>query len=127
MFSGININMTITIHGQLATLAEHDNTNRTNRYAGAKLKKEQTEFVAWQCKGKKKIEKPVVIAYHWYISSKHDLDNIRFAAKYINDGLVMAGVLHDDSQRYVKGFEGDYFIKVPKGQEKVVVELNELE
>lgn len=31
----------IKIPHQLATLAEHDNANRTNKFLGAKLKKEQ--------------------------------------------------------------------------------------
>ncbi len=115
----------ITIHGALATLNQHDNANRSNRFAGAKLKKEQTDLVAWQVKKYPPITKPCILTFHWYYSGKFDFDNIRFACKYIQDGMVKAGVLQDDSQKYVLGYGGDYFIKVTKGDEKVVVEVEE--
>ena len=117
----------ITIKGQLATLNEHDQANRANKFGGAKLKKEQTELVAWQVKKHPLITKPCTLTFHWYFSGKFDFDNIRFACKYIQDGMVKAGVLKDDSQKYVLGYGGDYFIKVAKGSEKVVVEVDEFD
>lgn len=119
--------MRLVIKGQLATLNEHDNANRSNRYSGAQLKKEMTELVAWQVKGATPIKIPCILTFHWYYSGKHDFDNIRFACKYIQDGLVKAGVLKDDSQKHILGYGGDYFIKVEKGQEKVIVEIEEFE
>lgn len=115
----------ITIKGQLATLNDHDNANRSNRFIGAKLKQENTDIVAWQCKKYPKITKPCIITFHWYFSTKHDFDNIRFAAKYILDGMIKAGILPNDNQAWILGFGGDYFIKVPKGEEKVLVEIEE--
>lgn len=115
----------ITIKGQLATLNDHDNANRSNRFIGAKLKQENTDIVAWQCKKYSKITKPCIITFHWYFSTKHDFDNIRFAAKYILDGMIKAGILPNDNQAWILGFGGDYFIKVPKGEEKVLVEIEE--
>lgn len=117
----------IQILGELAKLNEHDNANRTNRFGGAALKKRNTGLVAIQCKGAKPVGGPVIIGFHWFYSSKHDFDNIRFAAKYVLDGLVKAGVLPNDNQTWVQGFSGDLFYKVPKGQEKVIVEIEELE
>lgn len=78
-----------------------------------------------QCMGVKPITQPVKIGFHWFYSSKHDFDNIRFAAKYVLDGMVHAGVLPNDNQTWVRGFLGDEFYKVPKGQEKVIVEIHE--
>ena len=118
--------MLITITGDLAKLNEHDNANRSNRFAGAKLKKDMTDLVAWQVKSKPEVKNPCTITFHWYYSSKHDFDNIRFGCKYVQDGLVKGGVLKDDSQKWVLGYDGDYFIKVDKGKEKVVVEINEV-
>jgi hypothetical protein len=117
------VNSTVTIKGSLATLNDHDSANRANKFVGAKLKQEMTDFVAYQVKRMKKIDEPVFITFHWFISSRHDFDNVRFAAKYILDGLVKAGKLPNDNQKWVLGFHGDYFIKVPKGQEKVVVQF----
>jgi len=118
--------MVITIKGILATLNDHDSANRANKFAGAALKKEQTELVAWQCKKYGAITNPVTIDFVWYYSTRHDFDNLAFAKKYCQDGLVKAGVLKDDSQKFVLGFS-DAFIKVKKGQEKVVMNLIEYE
>ena len=117
--------MTITIHGSLATLNEHDGANRSNRFMGAKLKKEMTDLVAWQAKNSPKITRPCILTFHWYYSGKYDFDNIRFACKYLQDGLVKAGVLVDDSQKWVLGYGGDIFIKTDKGKEKVIIEVDE--
>lgn len=114
----------ITIKGQLATLNEHDGANRGNKFGGAKLKQTMTDLVAWQVKGQK-ITRPCILTFHWYYSTRHDFDNIRFAAKYILDGLVKAEVLPNDNQQWILGFGGDMFIKVAKGEEKVVVEIDE--
>ena len=119
--------MTYTIQGQLATLNEHELASRGNKFGGAALKKRMTDFVALQVKNKQKITRPCIVTFHWYYSTKHDFDNIRFAAKYVLDGLVKAKILPNDNQKWVLGFGGDCFIKVPKGQEKVIVELEELD
>lgn len=114
-----------TIKGRLACLNDHDSANRSNKFAGAALKKEMTDLVAWQLKNCRRIESPCYITFHWSYSSKHDFDNIRFGAKYILDGMVKAGVLQNDSQKWVLGFDGDYFIKCKPGEEKVIVEVQE--
>lgn len=111
------------ILGTLPTLNDHDGANRTNKYIGAKLKKEWTEFVQWQMAGKEKITEPCILTFNWLVSSKADFDNICFARKYILDGMVKAGILIDDSQKHVLGFGGDYFTKVPKGEEKIIIEV----
>ena len=116
----------IEILGSLAKLNEHDGANRTNKFGGAQLKRRMTELVATQCLNQRAVSAPVKIGFHWYFSSKHDFDNIRFAAKYVLDGLVHAGVLPNDNQAWVKGFTGDEFYKVGKGQEKVIVEIEEI-
>lgn len=110
------------IKGKFATLNEHDGANRSNRFLGAKLKHEMTEMVAWQLKGKPAITFPCTLHFHWHYSSRADFDNIAFAKKYIQDGMVKAGVLVDDSQKHVLGFS-DSFTKVEKGAESVIVEI----
>lgn len=120
------MNRKIEILGDLAKLNEHDAANRSNRFVGAKLKREMTELVANQCLTQKPLKTAVKVGFHWYFSSKHDFDNIRFAAKYVLDGLVHSGVLPNDNQTWVKGFLGDEFYKVAKGQEKVIVEIMEV-
>lgn len=116
------------IRGNLAKLNEHDQANRANRFAGAKLKEKMNELVIKSLESQldKKITKPCMIGFCWYYSSKHDFDNIRFAAKYVLDGMQKAGVLPNDNQNWVKGFMGDVFVKVEKGQEGVDVNVEEI-
>lgn len=114
------------IDGTLPTLNDHDKANRTNKFAGAKLKREATDMGAWQLKGKQKITNPCTLEFTWQYSGRHDLDNIAFAKKYVLDSMVKAGILKDDSQKWVLGFT-DYFVKVDKGKEGVIINVNELQ
>ena len=116
--------MEYEVSGDLAKLNEHDNLNRVNRFAGAALKSKMTQLVAAQMMGKPAVTEPCYVTFHWRYSGRHDFDNIRFACKYVLDGMVKAGVLPNDNQKWVLGFKGDYFEKVAKGEEgvKVVVE-----
>lgn len=116
--------MQYVIKGDLAKLNEHDNANRVNRFAGANLKSTMTTMVAVQLLTAPAITAPCYVTFHWKYSSKHDFDNIRFACKYVLDGMVKAGVLPNDNQTWIRGFRGDYFEKVPKGEEGVVVEIS---
>ena len=115
----------LIIYGRLATLNEHDKANRSNKFVGAKLKKEMTQLVAMQCGKMKPIVGECIITCHWFYSSRHDLDNLRFGVKYLLDGMVSSGKLPDDNQKYIVGFGGDYFTKVAKGKERVLVEISE--
>ena len=119
--------MKYTVKGSLATLNEHDKANRSNKFLGAKLKREQTDLVAWQLKGKPKIENPCTIEFTWYYSGKYDFDNLCFGKKYLLDGMVKAGILKDDNQKWVLGFDGEAFIKVAKGKDKVEMIVSEYE
>lgn len=114
--------MRYVIKGKFATLNEHDGANRSNRFLGAKLKHEMTEMVAWQLKGKPPITSPCTLHFTWHYSSRADFDNIAFAKKYVQDGMVKAGILADDNQKHVLGFS-DTFTKVDKGDEGVIVEV----
>ena len=113
---------------RLIGLNEYTNTNRYNKYAGAKQKKEEQEYIKYcilQQLGKKKIEKPVIGQFTWVEENKRrDLDNICFAKKFILDSLVELGILKDDNRKIVSGFI-DKFEYSDKS--KVIVELIEKE
>lgn len=116
----------VTFVGDLAKLNEHDGANRSNRFAGAALKKRMTEMIASQCIALKPITRPVRLSFDWHYSSRHDFDNIAFARKYVQDGMVKSGKLPDDNQKWVVGYDGEDFTKVPKGEEKVIVGIKEV-
>lgn len=119
--------MTYKINGNIAKLNEHDAANRTNRFAGANLKKRMNELVIKELEGAKPVTKPCIITFNWLYSGRHDFDNIRFGAKYILDGMQKAGVLPNDNQKWVLGFGGDYFTKVEPGEDGVIVEVEEID
>lgn len=101
---------TIVIKGELTDLNKFIETERRNRYDGARLKKENTDFVMWKTKGLEQITHyPLHIHITWYTKNlKVDPDNIAFAKKFILDGLVNNGILKDDSRKYISGFADDY-------------------
>jgi len=71
--------------------------------AYSQLKKTWSELVASSAAASK--IKPVDradIKFHWFERDrKRDKDNIRFAAKFVLDGLAKAGVLKGDGWKYV--------------------------
>lgn len=111
----------IKIRGDLAKLNEHDSANRANKFGGAALKNRMTTLVAEQVVHEIPIDYPIELGFTWHYSSRHDFDNIRFAAKYVLDGLVKASILPNDNQAWVKGFLYDKFEKVEKGNEGVTI------
>lgn len=116
---------TLVIPGSLPSLNEYIRAERTSRFAGAALKRQWTDAVAWYAKvaGLRTINVPVVVSFTWYErTARRDPDNVRgFAAKAILDGLVVAGVLPDDSRKWISGLQ-DTFITDP-ATPRVEVEL----
>ena len=119
--------MKFTIQGKLISLNEYINTERTNRYAAAKLKKDQQELIGWAIKQYKltPITKyPVILNITWYEkNNRRDTDNIVFAKKFLMDSLVNQGILTDDSRKYVVGF--NELIKTDKEYPRIEVEIKE--
>ncbi len=117
--------VSIKITGELVDLNTYINAERGNRFYASKLKKEETERVYWECKeqGIKPIEKyPVTLRCIWYTKNERkDIDNVAFAKKFILDGLVLAGVLIDDSRKYVAGLED--FFHVDKNLPRIEVDI----
>lgn len=114
----------IFIHDTFPSLNDYIEKERIHRLAGAKMKGEQTDRVAWQVKKMGKFTKPVTIHFRWHeINRKRDPDNIIFAKKFVLDGLVVAGVLPNDTQKYIKGFYESIVINPSKpGVEILIVD-----
>jgi len=111
---------------QLPGLNDFMDANRRNRYAGADMKKKWTEAVAWECKAQKIVpyQVPVTLSFMWFEpNARRDPDNIIFAKKFILDGLVMAGVIPGDTQKWIRGFNYERWIVV-KEQSRVGVQVS---
>ncbi len=115
----------LIIKGELTDLNTYINAERSNRFFGAKLKKENTELVEQEImiQRLKPINKPVFVYIYWYIKNgRKDPDNIAFAKKFILDGLVKMGVLKDDGMQEIIGFQ-DHF-NIDKDNPRIEVILS---
>jgi len=114
--------MKITIPGELPDLSTYVNAERGNRFAGARIKKDATEMVQWSATRAPLCIGQVVVRFTWYTKNeKKDADNVAFAKKFVLDGLVNAGVLINDSRRFVRGFEDRF--EVDADNPRIEVEL----
>lgn len=96
------------------TLNEYIKAINSNRFVGNSMKHTYTDVAYAHGVSKPsyrgKIKKPAVVAFEWHYTGRHDLDNIAFAKKFILDGLQKAGVIANDNQKCIVGFQ-DKFIK----------------
>jgi len=97
----------IILPGEFTSLNEYISAERTNRFMAAKIKREETDRVVWECRIQEidLTDTASYFIFHWYVKNKKkDPDNIAFSRKFLMDGLVKAGVIVNDTQEYVKGF-----------------------
>ena len=113
----------LIIPGELVDLNTYISAERRNRYAGAKIKQEMTDYITLLAKRlKTEIRTPVQVTYRWYCKDKRkDKDNVAFAKKFIQDGLVAAGVLKNDGWNDIEGFTDEFYID--KENPRVEVEI----
>ncbi len=101
--------MTCEIPVKLPSLNEYINACRTNRFAGATMKKQVEASLFPYIYKLPKFTKPIEIEFHWIEDSKRrDLDNIAYGKKHILDALVKYGKLKDDNRRYVCAFRDTF-------------------
>ncbi len=115
---------TLWIPGRLPGLNEVIETNRSNRYQGATLKKNATMLV--QVVSREGFTALVCGSYHWRFTwyekdRRRDPDNIASAAKFIFDGLQHRGVITNDGWGTVASIYHAFEI----GEPGVLVEVRE--
>lgn len=99
----------LKIDTKLPSLNEVNGANRTNPYAGAKLKKQVerdiSSFIAIaKARGTlRHVDEPVVVFVRWHEQNrKRDVDNVESSIKFILDSLVKNGILDNDSPKWLK-------------------------
>ena len=114
----------VEIPFKLPSLNEYINACRSNRYKGARLKRDIEDIIMVYLHDVHEYDKPVRIHFHWIEDNKRrDLDNICFAKKFILDALVKAGKLTDDNRKIVTAFIDTF----EYGKEaKVILEIEEV-
>lgn len=94
------------IHGTLPGLNEYTKANRSNRFMGASMKRKAEELIVKEIRYCELHHEnvPVFLEYTWYEpNNRRDQDNVSFAQKFVQDALVEAGILTDDSRKYLVG------------------------
>jgi DNA (cytosine-5)-methyltransferase 1 len=80
------------------TLNEIIDTARSDKYAAAKQKRRWTNEVADACQGSHQFKGQVRLDYLWRVkNTKRDPNNVSAGTKFIDDGLVAAKIITDDS------------------------------
>jgi len=116
----------VNIHGRLPGANEYITASRTNKYVGAKMKKEAQELVKWQIARLPKLRGKVEIAFKWIEpNARRDLDNVAFGKKFILDALQEMGKLDNDDRKHVVGFRDTFGID--KTDPRIELEIKEIE
>lgn len=109
--------MRIWIPGKFPNLNDYIKAERANRFAAAGMKKKWTEAVKDACINGKglapvNVEFPVTVYFTVHEENRRrDVDNVSATvSKFCLDGLVKAGILPDDSQKYVNKIECDLVV-----------------
>jgi hypothetical protein len=118
----------LIIKGRLAGLNEMIAEDRRSWKSGGELKKHQTAIVTWECLAQKikKYKVPIDLEITFYEKDyKRDSDNITAAVKYIKDGIVKAGVIPNDTRKWVR--EKVNYIEVDKLNPRIEIIIKEKE
>lgn len=117
------------ITGRLDGLNDYTKACRANRYGANAMKKRNEAKVYEGIKqaGLTREDKyPINLFIIWYEPNRRrDIDNVTFATKFIQDALVKAGILEDDSQKYIVGVF--HRVLVDKDNPRIEVELKPAE
>ncbi len=117
--------MKLTIDREMCDLNTYIKALNAHYHSGNAIKQQETDYVYIMClqqKLKSITQYPVVVNFEWYCANERkDIDNVSFAKKFILDGMVKAGVLQNDSRRFVKGFTDQFFID--KESPRVVITI----
>ncbi|MEP0754958.1 hypothetical protein NDA03_22335 [Trichocoleus sp. Lan] len=97
-------------------------TARGGWQASAKEKREWTELITSYCKGAYQFQGKIWLEYVWRVKNlARDNNNIAAATKYIDDGLVEAGVITDDSLKYIQSPVCNWYVQ--SNQDMVTVRI----
>ena len=117
--------MKFEIPGRLPGFNEIIEAAKRNPHEYARMKETCTAMVAWLAKKLPAYEKVALIITWYEPDLRRDPDNIMAGQKFILDGLVAAGTIPNDSQKYVRGIVHRF--KVDRKNPRVEVEIVDME
>ena len=117
---------TVTVEGRMPSLNDYISAERANRYKAAAMKKRETARVRAAAMQQRapRFERRVTVRTTFYEPDmRRDADNVGFARKFVLDGLVAAGVIKDDSRKYVEQCPDR--VLTDRARHRVVVEVSD--
>lgn len=102
--SAYAVSQKLVIYGRMTSMNDYIDATRYSKYSGARIKKDETERVAWECKIQKIPHYTIPISLSITIqfeNKRSDQDGALLWVKFLQDGMVMAGVIKNDTPRYV--------------------------
>ena len=118
----------IVIPHELMDLNKFINLQRSNRYAGAKAKKDQTNLCTMYIKramanGLKVDQYPITVKFKWVMPNRRkDKDNIAFAKKFCLDSMQEAGLIVNDGWKEIDGFEDTFEVDKDHPRVEIIIE-----
>lgn len=118
------MNITFTLPGSFPGMNEILKAACLSRFAYAKMKEENTDYVYWLVYQLPKLTNPVKVSFTWYLANrKHDPDNVMAGQKFIFDGLVKAKIIPNDTLKYIVEINHRY--QIDAKHPRVIVEIVE--
>lgn len=97
--------------GRLPSLNEYIKVLNSNRYQANNFKQAIENELVWTIESSKMrpVDKPCIVYVIFHEKDRRrDIDNIYSANKYILDSLRKAGIIKNDSQKYVKDVKDSF-------------------
>lgn len=100
--------------------------SRSNKFAAALAKKKATNLAAIEAR--QQTEAQIICKVHMtyeisYSTETTDMDNLNSCLKPILDGIVKAGIIQDDSLKYIKPLSFIQYTKAPRASQFVKVRI----
>lgn len=118
--------MMLVLKGRLPCLNDVINANRTNRYAGATLKREIQDSIALALTNQVKERytgKVIIFIRYFEKDNRRDEDNVMSGAKFILDALQEMKVIKNDSRKYVHLLQEVF---TDKKEPRIEIEIKEV-
>lgn len=100
--------------------------SRSNKFAAALAKKKATNLAAAEAKQQTSVSiicKVFMIYEISYSTETTDTDNLNSCLKPILDGIVKAGIIQDDSLKYIEPLSFIQYTKAPRANQFVKVRI----
>ena len=107
--------MKITLPIPATDLNAYINIERRNRYAGAGIKRRETEAAARAIKKEMdagiQFTWPAKLKFTWHLHNRRkDPDNISFMKKYVLDGMQKCDFIPNDNLKHITGFIDEFVV-----------------